>query len=326
MQAVYCTKYGAPEVLQLIEVPTPSPKAHEVRIKIYATSVTAADFRIRSFSIPKGYAFFAKLALGFNKPRNPILGTEVSGVIDAVGKKVTKYKVGDPVFALTLGKFGGYAEYVCLNENASMAIKPENISFEAAATLPVGALTAQHFIRVANLTPQHRVLIYGASGSVGSYAIQFARLTGAHITGVCSTNNNQLVQSLGVNEIINYDAPDFELQLKQYDVVFVAVDKLPFEIANRILTAKGIYINVTSPFKTSAMKKAGRLEQKVIITGKNPAVGIPEIQQLKLLVEQGKITSVIDKTFSLQQIVEAHHYVDLGHKKGNVAITVYNGK
>ena len=325
MQAVHCTQYGAPEVLQLKEVPSPTPKSHEVRIKIYATSVTAADFRIRSFSIPKGYAFFAKLALGFNKPRKPILGTEVAGVIDAVGNKVSKYKVGDPVFALTLGKFGGYAEYVCLNENASIALKPENISFEEAATLPVGALTAQHFIRVAQLTPKHNILIYGASGSVGSFAVQFARLTGAHITGVSSKSNKDMVTALGVNTWLDYNAPDFEQQLSSYDVVFVAVDKLPFEIANRVLKPKGMYINVTSPFKTSAMKKAARLEQKVIVTGKNPAVGIPEMQQLKSLVELGKIITVIDKTFSLQQIVEAHQYVDLGHKKGNVSIKVYGG-
>ena len=272
MQAVHCTQYGAPEVLQLKEVPSPTPKSHEVRIKIYATSVTAADFRIRSFSIPKGYAFFAKLALGFNKPRKPILGTEVAGVIDAV-----------------------------LNENASIALKPENISFEEAATLPVGALTAQHFIRVAQLTPKHNILIYGASGSVGSFAVQFARLTGAHITGVSSKSNKDMVTTLGVNTWLDYNAPDFEQQLASYDVVFVAVDKLPFEIANRVLKPKGMYINVTSPFKTSAMKKAARLEQKVIVTGKNPAVGIPEMQQLKSLVEQGKIITVIDKTFSLQQ-------------------------
>jgi len=186
-------------------------------------------------------------------------------------------------------------------------------------------LTAQHFIRVAQLTPKHNILIYGASGSVGSFAVQFARLTGAHITGVSSKSNKDMVTTLGVNTWLDYNAPDFEQQLSSYDVVFVAVDKLPFEIANRVLKPKGMYINVTSPFKTSAMKKAARLEQKIIVTGKNPAVGIPQMQQLKSLVEQGKIITVIDKTFSLQQIVEAHQYVDLGHKKGNVSIKVYGG-
>lgn len=322
MKAMYCTKYGGPEVLQIREIPTPVSKANEVRIKVYATSVSAADFRIRSFTIPPAYKWIARIVLGFTKPRKPILGLELSGVIDAVGEKVTQFKKGDAVFASTSTNFGAYAEYLCLNQKATIAIKPENCTFEEAATLPVGALTAQHFIKVAQLNTNSKILIYGASGSVGTYAIQYAKLYGAHVTAVCSQSNKALVLSLGADEFVDYQSENFQSKLSLYDVVFLAVDKFKFQDAIQLVKPTGMYINVTAPFKSSEMKKASRRDNKVIVIGKDPAFGVDNLNEVKKLVEQGKIKSVIDKVYAFEDIVSAHQYVDLGHKKGNVAISL----
>ena len=322
MKAVICTKYGGPEVLQIREVPVPIPKSHEVKIKIYATSVTAADFRIRSFTIPPAYKLIARFVLGFTKPRKNILGVEFSGVVEEVGNKVTKFKKGDKVFAATLNQFGAYAEYICMPETATISLMPQNSSYAEAATLPIGALTANHFIKAAELTPHKKILIYGASGSVGTYALQLAKLTGAEITAVSSLKNQQLVTELGANKFIDYTAPDFESQLATYDVVFVAVDKLPFTIANRVLKSGGIYINITAPFKSKEMKQAAKKESKTIITGKDPAMRASDLDEIKTLVESFKLKSIIDKTYPLTSITAAHHYTDQGHKKGNVAIMV----
>ncbi len=322
MKAVICTKYGGPEVLQIQEVPTPEPTANEVKIKIYATSVTAADFRIRSFTIPPAYKLIARFVLGFSKPRKNILGVEFSGVVDAVGSKVTKFKKDDKVFAATLNQFGAYAEYICMPETATISLMPQNSSFTEAATLPIGALTANHFIKAAQLSPGKKILIYGASGSVGTYAMQLAKRTGAKITAVSSLQNEQLVTGLGAHKFIAYNSPDFESRLENYDVVFVAVDKLPFTIANRILKSGGIYINITAPFKTKEMKHAAKKESKTIITGKDPAMRATDLDEIKTLVESGHLKSIIDKTYPLSSIISAHQYMDQGHKKGNVAIMV----
>lgn len=281
MKAVICTKYGGPEVLQIREVPVPIPKSNEVKIKIYATSVTAADFRIRSFTIPPAYKLIARFVLGFTKPRKSILGVEFSGVVEEVGSKVTKFKKGDKVFAATLNQFGAYAEYICMPETATISPMPQNSSFAEAATLPIGALTANHFIKAAQLTPNKKILIYGASGSVGTYALQLAKLTGAEITAVSSLKNQQLVTDLGAHKFIDYTSPDFESQLATYDVVFVAVDKLPFTIANRVLKSGGIYINITAPFKSKEMKQAAKKESKTIITGKDPAMRASDLDEIK---------------------------------------------
>jgi NADPH:quinone reductase-like Zn-dependent oxidoreductase len=324
MKAVYCKKYGGPEELVIREVPIPEPGANEVRVKIYATSTTAADYRIRSFSIPPSYKLIARFVLGFTKPRKPVLGVEFSGVVDAIGKNVTRFKTGDAVYALTLNQFGAYAEYICLNEKKPMALKPVNTSFEAAATLPVGGLTALHFIKTAQLNPNKQILIYGASGSVGTYAVQLAKLSGAKITAVCSASNLNMVKQLGADICLDYTAPDFKQQLQQYDVVFLAVDQMDFELANSVLKPGGMYINVTLPFLSGAMKKAAKKENKKMVSGKDPSTKISDLEELTALVEQGKLISVIDRTYTLDEIVEAHRYLDTGRKKGNVAITVNN--
>lgn len=321
MRAVVCTQYGPPEVLRLTEVEKPTPKADEVLIKIYATTVTVADFRIRSFTIPKGFWLPARLSLGITKPRKPILGVELAGVVEAIGREVKHLKVGDEVFAETFKDMSAYAEYKCLPEKI-VALKPQNLSFGEAATLPVGARTALHYLRKVHDIKGKKVLIYGASGSVGTYAVQLAKHFGAEVTGVCSTANLGLVKSLGATQVIDYTQRDFTRQLTQYDVLIVAVDKWPFEECIRFVKEDGMYMNVTVPLKSFAMIRASLTTKKKIIIGENVPTSAEDLTYLKGLVEQGKLKPVIDRIYTLDEIVEAHRHVEEGHKKGNVVVTV----
>ena len=322
MKAVICTKYGPPEVLQIQEVAKPVPKDNEVLIKVHATTVTAADFRIRSFTIPPSFWLPARLMLGITKPRKPILGTELAGEIESVGKDVKLFKKGDPVFAATLMSFGGYAEYVCLPEDGPIAIKPATISYEEAAAIPIGARTALHHLRKGEIKKDQKILIYGASGSVGTYAVQLAKYFGAEVTGVCSSTNLALIKSIGADKVIDYTATDFEKRLEMYDMIVVAVDKFPFSTCNRLLNENGVYINITAPFKSFPMIWTALTTNKKIITGQNSPEKAHDLVFLKKLVEEGVLKPVIDRKFPLEQIVEAHRYVDRGHKKGNVVVTI----
>lgn len=322
MKAIICTKYGPPEVLQFIEIEKPVPGNNEILIKVRATTVAIADSRIRSFTVPPSVWIPARLALGLAKPRKNILGVELAGEVEAVGKDVTLFKKGDQVFAATLKNFGAHAEYICLPENDPIARKPANITYEEAAALPIGARTALHFLKKGNIRKGQKVLIYGASGSVGTYAVQLAKHFGAEVTGVCSSTNLELVNSLGADKVIDYTEPDFTKKLKKYDMVFLAVDKLPFSICSQILNEEGVYLNVTNPIKNFGQIWTSIATRKKITMSEN----IPETAEyliaLKELVEKGKLKPAIDKTFKFEQIVEAHRYVDNGHKKGNVVITV----
>ncbi|MRG43922.1 zinc-binding dehydrogenase [Chitinophaga sp. SYP-B3965] len=322
MKAIICTKYGSPEVLQLREVEKPVPKDNEILIKVFATTVTAADFRIRSFTVPASFWLPAKLALGFSKPKKDILGVELAGEIESVGKDVTLFKKGDAVFAATLKGFGAYAEYKCLPEDDQIAIKPINITYEEAAAIPIGARTALHYLRAGNIRSGQKVLVYGASGSVGTYAVQLAKYFGAEVTGVCSTANLELVRSLGADKVIDYTERDYTQKLEMYDMVFLAVDKLPFSVCNKCLAEEGVYVNVTGPFGNFQTFWASITSKKKIIIGGNPPEPAEDLIFLKGLVEAGKLKPVIDRGYTLEQIVEAHRYVDKGHKKGNVVITV----
>jgi NADPH:quinone reductase-like Zn-dependent oxidoreductase len=322
MKAIVCPKYGPPEVLQIAEVEKPVPKANEVLIKVHATTVTVADFRIRSFTVPSSYWLPARLMLGIRRPKKPILGVELAGEIESVGKDVRRFKPGDPVFAATLSGFGAYAEYKCLPEDGPIALKPANISYEEAAAIPVGARTALHFLKRGNIGKGRRILIYGASGSVGTYAVQLAAYYGAEVTGVCSAANSGLVKSLGAGKVLDYTDPDFVNNLGLYDIVFLAIDKLPFSTCVKVLSPKGVYLNVTAPMQSPQMLWTAMTTKKKIIVGQGPSDSSGDMDFLRKLVEEGALRPVIDRTYTFEQIVEAHRYVGLGHKKGNVAVRV----
>lgn len=322
MKAIVCTGYGPPEVLKFRELKKPIPLDNEVLIKVHATTVTVADFRIRSFTVPPALWIPARIALGITKPRKPILGVELAGQIEAVGRDVTRFKKGDEVFAATLKDFGGYVDYKCLREDDPIAIKPSNISYEEAAALPIGARTALHFLKMGDIKPGQKVLVYGASGSVGTYAVQLAKYFGANVTGVCGASNLKLVESLGADNVIDYAVKDFTRQLGMYDVIFVAVDKFPFSIANKVLNKGGVFINVTNPIKSLSMISASLTGQKRIIMGGNVPETAEYLHVLKDLVEAGNLKVVVDNVYEFDQIVEAHRYVGGGHKKGNVVIRV----
>jgi len=323
VKAVICTKYGPPEVLQLKDIEKPTPKSNEVLIKIFASTVSAADFRMRSFTVPKSYWLAARIALGVRKPKKTILGGELAGEVEAVGKDVKLFRKGDKVFAVTgLNTSGAYAEYICLPENGIIAGKPSNLSYEEAAAMPIGARTALYFLKMANVGRGQKVLIYGASGSVGTYAVQLAKYFGAEVTGVCSTNNLDMVKSLGADNVIDYTKDKVSKHTDYYDVIFEAIDKAPFSDCLKALKKDGIYLSVASPVKTPQMIWASTIGGRKIIVGKHPPQNTEDLILLKELAEKGEVKPVIDKIYLLEQIVEAHRYVDTRHKKGNVAISI----
>jgi NADPH:quinone reductase-like Zn-dependent oxidoreductase len=304
MKAVVYTQYGPPEVLRLTDLPKPTPKDNEVLIKVRTTTVHVGDTRMRSFTVPQGMWLFARLYLGVFRPRRTVLGMELAGDVEAVGKRVTRFKPGDAVFASTSGvNFGGYAEYKCMPEDGILALKPENLTYEEAAAAPTGAFTALRCLRKGNIQPGQRVLIYGASGSVGTYAVQIAKHHfGAEVTGVCSSASLALVKALGADVVMDYTREDFTESGQTYDVIFDAVGKLPPAKGKWALKPTGIYLNV--------LVDSGRGEK------------IEELLSVKKLIEEGELRPVIDRCYPLEQIVEAHRYVDQGHKKGHVVITV----
>lgn len=302
MKAIVATGYGAPEVLQLKEVEQPTPKNNELLIKVHATTVTAADFRMRSFTVPPLLWLPARIALGLTKPKQPIFGSELAGEVEAVGKDVTRFKVGDQVFASTLtANFGAYAEYKCLPEHGMVAHKPVNMSYAEAAAVPIGATTALRLLRKGNIQRGQNVMIYGASGSVGTYAVQLAKHFGAEVTGVCSTVNLALVEALGADQVIDYTKEDVSANAERYDSIFDTVAKLPKARASKILTANGTFVTMA------------KLDSKE---------NLDNLLFIRELIDAGKLKAVIDRCYPLEEMVEAHRYVDAGHKRGNVVIAV----
>lgn len=322
MKAVICARYGPPEVLVLKDIPKPVPRDHEILVKIHATTVTHGDTRVRAFRVPPSFRIPARFALGFRRPRKPVIGMELAGEVEAVGKDVERFQPGDHVFGATRHENGSYAEYACLPENGNLAIKPKNLSWLEAAAVPVGGLTALYFLRKADIHPGKKVLIYGASGSVGTWAVQLAAYYGAEVTGVCSTGNVELVRSLGADRVIDYTREDFTENGAVYDIVFDAVGKAPFSRAVGSLKKEGAFLHaVATPAISLRMLLAARTSGRRMIGG-TPPQGPDGLNKLNELIEAGYIKPVIDRIYPLEEIVEAHRYVDTGRKAGNVAISV----
>lgn len=322
MKAFVYEKYGPPEVLQLKHIEKPAPKDNEVLIKIYATTVTSADWRVRSLSVPFGFRFITRLVFGFSRPKQPILGSELAGVIECVGNKVSKFKVGDPVIAFSDAAMGCHAEYKCMPEDGAVVLKPSCLTFEEAAALSFGGTTALDFLRRGKLKPGESVLINGASGAVGTAAVQLAKHFGATVTGVCSTANVELVRSLGASHVIDYTQEDFTQNAKTYDVIVDTVGTARYARSKGSLKQKGrlLMILATLPDMLQALWWSLTSNKRVVA---GPAtVRVEDLHFLAGLAEAGEFKPVIDRRYPFEQITEAHRYVDTGHKKGNVVITL----
>ncbi len=306
MKAIVYTHYGPPDVLQLTEVEKPTPRDHEVLIRIYATTVTTADCELRSLHLPMWLRLPIRLYLGLIRPRNIILGQELAGEIEAVGSRVTRLRKGDQVFAWTGLRLGAYAQYTCLPEKGMLAIKPATMTYEEAAAVPLGGLNAWHFLRQGNIQSGQKVLIFGAGGSIGTLAVQIARSFGADVTAVDSTGKLEMLRSIGADQVIDYTQEDFTTNGETYDVIFDVVGKSSFPRSLRSLKPDGRYL-LANP----GLVIIGAASEKT-----------EDLKFLKELIEAGKIKPVIDRRYPLEQIAEAHRYVDTGHKKGNVVITV----
>ena len=332
MKAIVYTEYGPPDVLQLKEVEKPTPKEDEVLIKIYATAVTTGDANARGFThVPPGFGPLPRLMFGITGPRKPIIGADLAGEIEVVGKDVKSFKKGDQVYGIDGNNLGTYAEYVCRPEEGALALKPANMSYEEAAAVPFGACTALYFLRdKANIRSGQEVLINGASGGVGTYAVQLAKYFGAEVTGVCSTRNLELVKSLGADKVIDYTKEDFTKSGETYDIIFDVVGgKISYSSCRDSLKQNGYFLAVAGGLKeaiqmvwTSAIG-----DKKVIFGGGMASERKDYLLFLKELIEAGKLKAVIDRRYPLEETAEAHRYVDSGRKKGNVVIMVeHNNK
>jgi len=322
MKAAVYGEYGPPSVLQIVDLPKPSPRANQVLVRVRATTVTSGDVRIRSFSVPHGQWLPARLALGLKGPRQPILGCDLAGVVEAVGQGVTRFAVGDEIYGQPpLMSFGAHAEYICMDEDWVMAPKPANMTFEEAAAVPFMGLSALYFVRQANIRAGQHVLVYGASGAVGTYAVQIAAHLGARVTGVCGTRNLEMVRSLGADQVIDYTQEDFRRNGQRYDVILDAVDKTSYAHCKGALRRGGTYVTVAGGLtQLVQMLWTSRFGEHRVIGG-TASNDTDDLLYLTQLIEAGELRAVIDRTYPLERIAEAHEYVETGHKSGNVVIT-----
>jgi NADPH:quinone reductase-like Zn-dependent oxidoreductase len=326
LKAIVCTKYGPPDVLQLKDVEKPTPKDNEVLVKIHATSVHIGDMRLRSFTIPPLFRLPFRISVGFRGPRKKILGSELAGEIEAVGRDVKRFKQGDQVFGDAGAVLGTYAEYVCLPEKAILATIPAGMTYEEAAAGPVSTLSALYYLKRGGIQSGQKVLINGASGALGTAAVQLAKHFGTEVTGVCSTTNLEMVKSLGADKVIDYTEEDFTKNGEAYDIIFDAVGKRSFSQCKGSLKQRGIYL-----LSVPTLSILLQMSWTSMIGGKRAILGVPkssveDLTFLKELMEDGKLKPVIDRRYPLEQIAEAHRYVDTERKKGNVVISVENAR
>jgi NADPH:quinone reductase-like Zn-dependent oxidoreductase len=322
MKAIVCERYGPPEVLKLAEVEKPAPRDNEILIKIHATTVTSGDWRVRSLNVPRGFGFIMRLVFGISRPRQPILGTELAGVVELTGKDVSKFQVGDSVFAFSDASMGCHAEYKCLPENGVIALKPTNLTFEEAAALSFGGMTALDFFHRAKLQRGESVLINGASGAVGTAAVQLARHFGADVTGVCSTANVELVRSLGASHVIDYTKEDFTQNRETYDIILDTVGSAPFCRSKGSLKKGGRLLMILAGLPDMLQAPWVSLTSGKKVVAGPAATRAEDLRYLAKLAETGEFKPVIDRRYPFEQIASAHRYVDTGRKKGNVVITL----
>lgn len=322
MRAILCTAYGGPEVLRVVDIKKPSPKRNEVLIKIKASTVTFGDCEIRNLSLPAWTRFPLRLIMGYRKPRRLIPGMEFAGIVEATGTKVSTLKPGDAVFGSTGMAMGGNAEYLCCSARFPLGIKPMNVSFEEAATIPVGGINALHFLRMANIQPEQKVLIVGAGGSIGTWSVLLAKFYGAEVTAVDHTSKLTMLRSIGANHVIDYTKDDFSTKGLKYDVIMDIVYKSSFEKCMRSLTDSGYYLMAnTGPYR---MLKGLWAEMTTSKKVKFALAGerAKDLNFLVGLIATNKIKPVIDRTYPLEKTIDAHAYVEQGLKKGSVIISV----
>jgi len=322
MKAAIWTAYGPPEVLQVRDIEKPQVKDNEVLIKIVATNVFPGDCEMRRFDIHPSMWLPVRLFLGIFKPRIKIMGQELSGIVQSVGTNVTRFKTGDRIFGCTGMRLGSYAEFICLPESYVLDTIPDNISFKEATTYPVGGLHALHFLKKAKVKPGERVLLFGAAGCIGSNAVQLAKLMGAKVTAIDSTNKLEMLTSIGADKVIDYTKKDFTQEGKYYDVIIDFVGKSPYTRSLNLLNKKGRYVLVNVGFSgmLRGLLSSCLSSKKVLFALADPKK--KDLAELKGLIQQGKIKAVIDKTYSLEDVAEAHRYVESGEKKGHVVINI----
>jgi len=321
MKAILYAKYGPPGVLELRELPKPTPKDNEILVKIHATTVTSGDARLRSLNVPTGFRLITRIAFGFTGPRKPILGIELAGIVEGVGKDVTRFKEGDQVFGAS-DKMSCYAEYVALPENGPLDLKPSALTYEEAAAIPFGALSSLVYLRdFGKIKAGQQILINGASGALGVYAVQLAKHFGADITAVCSGANVGLVQSLGADKVIDYTKEDFAKSGKIYDIIFDTVGKISFSRCKNLLSDNGRCLLAVAGLPDFGQVLWTSIRKKKVVAGV-AAFKKDDLVFFKELIAAGKLRPVIDRRYPLEQIVDAHRYVDKGHKKGAVVITL----